>query len=38
MKYTEDLVKKYDLNKVKKIVAGGETAQDSIYNALKAAE
>ena len=38
MEYTEDLVKKYDLNKVRRIVAGGETAQDSIYNALKAAE
>ena len=33
-----DLVKKFNLNKVVKIVLGGETGQHSIYNALKAAE
>lgn len=38
IEYTENLVKTYHLDKVERIVIGGETAQDSIYNALKAAE
>lgn len=33
-----DLIKKFNLYKVRKIVLGGETGQHSIYNALKAAE
>ena len=36
--YMEELVEEYRLNKVVKVVAGGDTAQDTIYNALKAAE
>lgn len=36
--YAERLVEEYHLTKVAGIVAGGETAQDSIYNALKKAE
>lgn len=36
--YTEDLVDKFGLTKVAKVVKGGATAQHSIYNALKAAE
>lgn len=36
--YLEKLVKKYNITKVKKIVPGGETGQDSIFNGLKAAE
>lgn len=35
--YTESLVRKYDLNKVKKIVPGGSSGQESIYNGLCAA-
>ncbi len=35
--YTEELVHKYNLNKVSKIVDGGNSAQESIYNALRAA-
>lgn len=35
--YTEELVKTYNINKIKKIVIGGETSQDSIYNGLLAA-
>lgn len=35
--YTEELIKTYNINKVKKIVIGGETSQDSIYNGLLAA-
>lgn len=35
--YTEELVEKYALDKVKKIVPGGSTGQESIYNGLKAA-
>ncbi len=38
MEYTEDLVKEYRINKLSAIVPGGETAQDSIYNALKKAQ
>lgn len=36
--YMQELVDEYHLRKVVKIVPGGETAQDSIYNALKTAE
>lgn len=36
--YMGELVDEYHLNKVSAIVPGGETAQDSIYNALKKAE
>ena len=37
--YMEKLIKKFSITKVSGIVAGGETGQDSIYNALsKAAE
>ncbi|RKI38675.1 2-C-methyl-D-erythritol 4-phosphate cytidylyltransferase [bacterium D16-51] len=35
---TRKLVKKYQLDKVVSVIAGGETAQDSIYNVLKEAE
>ena len=35
--YTESLVRKYDLNKVKKIVPGGNSGQESIFNGLCAA-
>lgn len=35
--YMKKLIKKFDITKVKGIVAGGETGQDSIYNALKKA-
>ena len=33
-----ELVEEYHLTKVAKVLPGGETAQDSIYNALKMAE
>lgn len=36
--YMKELVDEYRLTKVVSIIAGGETAQDSIYNALKKAE
>lgn len=36
--YMEDLVGEYHIRKVAKVIAGGETAQDSIYNTLKVAE
>jgi 2-C-methyl-D-erythritol 4-phosphate cytidylyltransferase len=36
--YMEELVDEYHLRKVVSIIPGGETAQDSIYNALKKAE
>ncbi|MGN1030649.1 MAG: 2-C-methyl-D-erythritol 4-phosphate cytidylyltransferase [Butyricicoccaceae bacterium] len=36
--YMEELVEEYRLRKVVKVLPGGETAQDSIYNALKCAE
>ena len=35
---TRKLVKRYQLDKVVSVIAGGETAQDSIYNVLKEAE
>ena len=36
--YVEDLVREYRLNKVAAVIAGGATAQDSIYNCLKKGE
>lgn len=36
--YMQELVEEYRLRKVAKVLPGGETAQDSIYNALKTAE
>lgn len=36
--YTRDLVEDYHLRKVCRILPGGETAQDTIYKALKAVE
>lgn len=36
--YLEELIYKYRIEKVKKVVVGGETGQLSIYNGLKAAE
>lgn len=36
--YVESLIEEYNIKKVVKILPGGETAQDSIYNGLKAAE
>ncbi len=36
--YMQSLVDEYHLTKVVSIIPGGETAQDSIYNALKKAE
>lgn len=36
--YLNDLIAKYHLTKVKKVVPGGETGQLSIYNGLKAAK
>lgn len=36
--YLNDLIIKYNLRKVQKIVKGGNTGQESIYNVLKAAE
>ena len=36
--FLEKMVKKFEINKVKKIVPGAETGQDSIYNGLAAAE
>lgn len=38
IRYTEQLVKDYRIDKIKAIVPGGETAQDSIYHALKRAQ
>ena len=38
MPYVNKIVNAYNLNKVVAIVEGGETAQDSIYNALKKAQ
>lgn len=37
-RHMQTLVEKYNLSKVSKIVDGGETAQDSIYNALIVAQ
>lgn len=36
--FLEKMLKKFEINKVKKIVSGGVTGQDSIYNGLEAAE
>ncbi len=36
--YMKELVDEYRLSKVAKVIPGGATAQDSIYNALKLAE
>lgn len=36
--YMNELVEEYHLSKVVKVMPGGATAQDTIYNALKAAE
>ncbi|MEG1581445.1 MAG: IspD/TarI family cytidylyltransferase [Bacteroidaceae bacterium] len=36
--YLQKLIRKFDLTKVKGVVAGGNTGQESIYNALQAAE
>ena len=36
--YVRELVEEHHLNKVANVIPGGETAQDSIYNALKMAE
>ena len=38
IQYVEELKEIYQLNKIRKIVNGGNTAQDSIYNALIAAQ
>ncbi len=38
MDYLKKLVKKYEISKVKSIVEGGKTGQESIINALKEAE
>lgn len=38
IRYTEQLVKDYRIDKIKAIVPGGETAQDSIYHALQKAQ
>ncbi|MBR1651716.1 MAG: 2-C-methyl-D-erythritol 4-phosphate cytidylyltransferase [Lachnospiraceae bacterium] len=38
IEYLEGLIKKYHIDKVKKIVPGGETGQKSIYNGLLAAK
>lgn len=38
MDFLNSLIKKYNLDKVKKVVPGGESGQESIYNGLKAAE
>ena len=36
--YLEELLEKFNIKKVKKIVPGGASGQESIYNGLKAAE
>ena len=38
MPYMNELITKYHLQKVKSVVMGGSTGQESIYNGLKAAE
>lgn len=38
IEHLQNLIEKFNITKVKKIVPGGETGQDSIYNGLKAAE
>ena len=36
--FLEKMLKKFEINKVRKIVSGGESGQDSIYNGLVAAK
>ena len=36
--FLEKMLKKFEINKVRRIVPGGETGQDSIYNGLVAAQ
>lgn len=36
--HLQNLIRKFNINKVKKVVSGGKTGQDSIFNGLKAAE
>ena len=36
--YMQELIKDFNIKKVQKVIEGGSTAQNSIYNALKAAE
>ncbi len=36
--YTKELVRKFDLTKVEEVTQGGQTAQESIYNALMCAQ
>lgn len=36
--YLKELINKYDITKVSKVVAGGKTGQESIINALRAAK
>ncbi len=38
IEYMKDLVSQYNITKVKNVVKGGKTGQESIYNALKAAK
>lgn len=38
MSFLQKMLKKFEINKVVRIVSGGETGQDSIYNGLCAAE
>ncbi len=38
IEYSEGLAEEYHIDKLKAVVSGGETAQDSIYNALKKAQ
>lgn len=38
MKYLQELIEKYNIKKVDKIVSGGETGQMSIFNALQVAQ
>lgn len=38
IEYTNELIKKYGIKKVAKVVCGGETGQESIYNGLVAAD
>lgn len=38
IEYMKDLVSQYNITKVKNVVRGGKTGQESIYNALKAAK
>lgn len=38
LNYMQELIEQYNITKVQKIVKGGETGQQSIYNGLKAAD